>query len=172
MASLQLDDSIHNLFISFLKNKNHSTELLNRTSSALFINSSVVQGSVLGPSSFYIYASSLVLKELHWLEIDDRIEYKIALQMYKCLSNKGPAYLTRDLVPVASLPEKQRLRSAKSKDVVANKHKLKSLGLSRFSVSGPKLWNNLPNSLKSSSSTKSFGRSPKTYLFNKSFPPS
>ena len=68
--------------------------------------------------------------------------------MYKCLSNEGPAYLTSDLVPVANLPEKQRLRSAKSKDVVPNKLKLKSLGLRRFSVSGPKLWNNLPNSLK------------------------
>ena len=88
--------------------------------------------------------------------------------MYKCLSNEGPAYLTRDLVPVASLPEKQRLRSGKSKDVVPNKHKLKSLGLRRFSVSGPKLWNNLPNSLKSSSSTKSFCRSLKTYSINHS----
>ena len=75
-----------------------------------------------------------VLKELHWLKIDERIEYKIALQTYKCLSNDGPAYLTRDLVPVASLPEKQRLKSAKSKDAVPNKHKLKSLGLRRFSV--------------------------------------
>ena len=110
-----------------------------------------------------------VLKELHWLEIDEIIELKIALQMYKCLSNEGPAYLTCDLVPVASLPEKQRVKSAKSKNVVSNKHDLKSLGLRRFSVSGPKLWNNLPDSLKSSSSTKSFCRSLKTYLFNKSF---
>ena len=39
-----------------------------------------------------------VLKELHWLKIDERIEYKIALQMSKCLSNEGSAYLTRDLV--------------------------------------------------------------------------
>ena len=98
-----------------------------------------------------------------------RVEFKIALHMYKCLSNEGSAYLTRDLVPVASLPEKQRLRSAKSKDVVPNKHKIKSLGLRRLSVSGPKLWNNLPNSLKSSSSTKSFCRFLKTYPFNKSF---
>ena len=113
-----------------------------------------------------------VLKELHWLKIDERIEYKIALQMYKCLSNEGSAYLTRDLVPVATLPEKQRLRSAKSKDVVPNKHKLKSLRLRWFSVNGPKLWNNLPNSLKSSSSTKSFCRPLKTYLFNKSLPSS
>ena len=51
----------------------------------------------------------------------------------------GSAYLTRDLVPVANLPEKQRLRSAKSKDVVLNKQKLNSLGLRGFNVSGPKL---------------------------------
>ena len=51
-----------------------------------------------------------VLKELHWLKIYERIEYKIALQMYKCLSNEGSAYLTSELVPVASLPEKQRLK--------------------------------------------------------------
>ena len=48
-----------------------------------------------------------VLKELHWLKVDGRIEYKIALQVYKCLSNEGSAYLTRDIVPVDSLPEKQ-----------------------------------------------------------------
>ena len=92
--------------------------------------------------------------------------------MYKCLSNEGLACLTRDLVPVASLPEKQRLRSAMSKDVVPNKHKLKSLGLRRFRVSGPKLWNNLLNSPKSSSSSKSFCRPLRTYLFDKSFPSS
>ena len=113
-----------------------------------------------------------VLKKLHRLKIVEKIEFKIALQMYKCLSNESLAYLTRDLVPVASLPEKQRLRSAKSKDVVPNKHKLKSLELRRFSVSGFKFWNNLPINFKSSSSTKSFCQSLKTYLFNKSIPPS
>ena len=92
---------------------------------------------------------SPVLKEL-------KIEFKIALQMYMCFSNEGFEYFTCDLVLVASLLGKQRLRSTKSKDVVPNNHKLKSLRLRRFSVSGPKLWNNLPNSLKSSSSTKSF----------------
>ena len=97
---------------------------------------------------------------------------KCSLQMYKCSSNEGFAYLTLDLVPVASLPEKQRMRSAESKDAVPNKHKLKSLRLRRFSVSGPKLRNNLPNSLKSSSLTKLFCRSLKTYVFNKPIPSS
>ena len=55
MASLQLDDSIHtHLLISFFKNRTHSTKFLNKTSSALSINSSVVQGLVLGTSSFII----------------------------------------------------------------------------------------------------------------------
>ena len=155
----------------------------------------VPQGSVLEPLLIFLYTGDLVRIVMKYklgfhLYADDTriyghcndegteklqmriIRFKIALQMYKRLFNEGSAYLTRDLVPVASLPEKQRLRSVKSKDVVPIKQKLKSLGLRRFSVSGPKLWNNLPNSLKSSSSTKSFCRSLKTYLFNKSFPPS
>ena len=55
--------------------------------------------------------------------------------MYKCLSNEGSTYLTHDLISVASLPKKQRLRSAQSKNIVPNKHKLKSLKLTRFSIS-------------------------------------
>ena len=55
-----------------------------------------------------------VLKKLHWLKIDEKTEFKKTLQVLKCLSNEGYAYLTRDLVPVASLPEKQRLRSSKT----------------------------------------------------------
>ena len=34
---------------------------------------------------------TLILKELHWLKIDGRTEYKIALQMCKCFSIEGPA---------------------------------------------------------------------------------
>ena len=48
-----------------------------------------------------------VVEELHWLKIAKIIEYKIALQMYQCLSNEGFEYLTRDHVPVASLLKKQ-----------------------------------------------------------------
>ena len=43
----------------------------------------------------------------HWLDIDKKDEFKIALQMCMYFSNKILAYVTRDLVPVANLPEKQ-----------------------------------------------------------------
>ena len=65
MASLQLDDSIHNLLISIFLNRTHSTKFLNRTSRALSINFSGVQGSVTDPSSFIINANSL--KPVHAL---------------------------------------------------------------------------------------------------------
>ena len=67
-----------------------------------------------------------VIKSLYSLKIDDKSSFKKALQMYKCLSYEVLAYLICDLVPVASLSEKQRLRSAKSNDVVANKCNLES----------------------------------------------
>ena len=63
MASLQLDDSIHNLLILFFLNRTHSTKFITKTFSALSINSSVIQGSVFGPLSFIINASSL--KRVH-----------------------------------------------------------------------------------------------------------
>ena len=47
--------------------------------------------------------------------------------MYKCLSNEGLAYLTRDLVPVARLPGQQKLRSAESKNAIPNKLKFKPI---------------------------------------------
>ena len=30
-----------------------------------------------------------VCKKLHWLKVEEKIEFKIALQVYKCLSNGG-----------------------------------------------------------------------------------
>ena len=59
LASLPLPDNIYNLLISFLSNRSHSTIHNNKLSSILPINSSVVQGSVLGPSTFIINASTL-----------------------------------------------------------------------------------------------------------------
>ena len=41
--------------------------------------------------------STPVLRELRWLEIDQMIDSKVSLQMYKCLSNDGFAYLTLKL---------------------------------------------------------------------------
>ena len=58
-AALPLDDNIYNLLLSFLNNRTHSTLYNNKYSSILPINFRVVQGSVLGPSTFIINTSTL-----------------------------------------------------------------------------------------------------------------
>jgi hypothetical protein len=38
-----------------------------------------------------------VLNELHWLRVKERIEYKVILLTFKCLTKSAPSYL-RDLI--------------------------------------------------------------------------
>ena len=40
-----------------------------------------------------------VLINLHWLPIDHRILYKILLNVFKCLNNLAPGYLTELVIP-------------------------------------------------------------------------
>ena len=35
-----------------------------------------------------------LLKKLHWLPVEQRIQFKIFLTTFKCLNGKGPGYLT------------------------------------------------------------------------------
>ena len=48
-----------------------------------------------------------LLKELHWLPISYRIEFKIRLLTYKCLNNLAPQYLS-DLLQVRDCPRQTR----------------------------------------------------------------
>ena len=45
-----------------------------------------------------------VLKALHWLQIEERIQYKMILQVHKCLKMESPSYLSSKLSTVSSLP--------------------------------------------------------------------
>ena len=51
------------------------------------------------------------LATLHWLRLPERVEYKVALMAYRVLHSLAPQYLDQ-LVPVADLPGRRRLRSA------------------------------------------------------------
>ena len=53
------------------------------------------------------------LKELHWLPVAHRIQYKVALLMFMVHDNRCPVYLSESVQPVSSNPVRQRLRSEK-----------------------------------------------------------
>jgi hypothetical protein len=102
-----------------------------------------------------------VLRELHWLPIDKRIEFKLATLTFKVLENSQPAYLSELLrrhVPTRSLRS-----TGKNLLVIPN---IKSAnGRRSFSFAGPAIWNSLPESIRNSTSLTIFRKQLKTHLF-------
>ena len=107
---------------------------------------------------------TLVLKMLHWLPVNLRIEYKILLLTYKILHGAAPAYLT-DLVNIYT--PTRSLRSAEEELLVVPRSRTTHYGDRAFSILAPKLWNNLPHNIKEASSVPTFKKRLKTYLFQK-----
>ena len=102
-----------------------------------------------------------VLRELHWLPVEFRIQYKINLQVFKSLNEMSPQYLSEKL----RLKNSNGLRSDNKKQLYIPKSRLKSYGDRAFSVAGPKLWNSLPDKLRLCTKLCTFKRELKTYLF-------
>jgi hypothetical protein len=100
------------------------------------------------------------LRRLHWLPVNLRIKYKIALLTYKTLQNKQPAYLHDLLSPV---PLSNRRSSNKNllQAVGANTN----TGKRAFCHCAPSIWNALPLSLRLPQPITSFRSNLKTYLF-------
>ena len=46
---------------------------------------------------------TLLLHELHWLKVEQRIEYKLAVLVYRCLHGTAPPYLASDFRCVADI---------------------------------------------------------------------
>src|SRR6218665_2839603 len=59
LASLNIPDEIYNWLVTFLNGRSHVTRYAGQTSSIAYINASVIQGSVIGPSSYDMLASDL-----------------------------------------------------------------------------------------------------------------
>jgi len=139
----------------------------------------------------YSVTSPPILKSLHWLKINERIEYKLLSLTYKALTTAQTTYLH-------SLISVQPPRATRSSSVVTlSRLPTSSLRITSrsFRSASPHLWNQLPVSFRQScikhpaddvtlcnspptcsplspSITHSLFHSRlKTHLFHKSFPP-
>ena len=107
-----------------------------------------------------------LLKQLHWLPIQTRIDYKLATLAFRHFDGSLPQYLSSRL----DIYEPSRsLRSSNDRLLRVPRWKLKSFGYRSFSYQGPVVWNSLPTDLKLSSSLSSFKSRLKTQLFKKSY---
>lgn len=107
-----------------------------------------------------------VLKQLHWLPVNQRINYKILLLTYKALNGQAPSYITELLEPYAPT---RNLRSSSKNLLKIPPVKLVSYGHRCFSFAAPSLWNSLPDIIRQSSSLPSFKTYTKTNLFKKCY---
>lgn len=104
-----------------------------------------------------------LLKELHWLPVKQRIEYKLYTIIYQCLNDADyPVYLSELVVPHAPT---RHLRSANNLTLSQPRTRLCRYGDRSFRYSAPHLWNSLPEMLRKSPTLSNFKTSLKTYLF-------
>ena len=105
------------------------------------------------------------LVKLHWLQIPERIEYKILLLVFKALSSKGPRYLTEMFVPYKP---SRTLRSS-SQYLLTERRCEMRYGERALASCGPFLWNKIPIHVRESESVAIFKSRLKTFLFKRSY---
>ena len=108
------------------------------------------------------------LKQAHFLPIRRRIEYKIALTVFKCLNNIAPRYVSNLITPQIQSVKALRCDNDFFKLTVPPLSQLRQTERS-FSYCGPTVWNQLPYRLRTMSDVKVFKSELKTYLFKKAF---
>ena len=111
-----------------------------------------------------------LLRELHWLRMSQRIDYKLAVLVYRCLNGMAPSYLANDFQCVANLDAQRYLRSASTSTLVVPVTRLSTVGDRAFPVAAARVWNSLPVDVTSSPSLSTFKRRLKTELFVRSYP--
>jgi len=105
------------------------------------------------------------LRRLHWLPVRRRIEFKLALLIHKSLNGSTPRYLSDDCQLVSDVG-RRRLRSSDASTCLVPRTNT-GFGDRAFQVTGPRLWNSLPASLRQSDTTVGqFKKLLKTHLFS------
>ena len=100
-----------------------------------------------------------VLHQLHWLPVSYRIRFKICVLVYKCLNNTAPGYLC-DLIHLFLSARNTRRNDQLFLDVPFTVSAPRS-----FSTIAPRLWNDLPVFIRSSTSLDTFKSRLKTHYF-------
>ena len=109
--------------------------------------------------------SKPLLKELHWLPVQQRVTYKTSLLVYKTLQNKKPAYLHSLLTPY----EPARCLRSKEHSLLTKRHFNTAAASRAFRHSAPDTWNRLTLNTRCAASLGTFKKLLKTELFTSVF---
>eukprot|EP00745_Piridium_sociabile_P023788 TRINITY_DN3715_c0_g1_i1.p1 TRINITY_DN3715_c0_g1~~TRINITY_DN3715_c0_g1_i1.p1 ORF type:complete len:1177 (-),score=226.07 TRINITY_DN3715_c0_g1_i1:25-3555(-) len=108
-----------------------------------------------------------LLRQLHWLPVCARVEYKLATVCYRSLHGLSPAYIS-DLLTLY-LPSRS-LRSSNAGHLTIPRFNLKKYGGRSFAFVCPSTYNALPQALKKAPTLSAFKAGLKTHLFKLHLP--
>jgi len=103
-------------------------------------------------------------RRLHWLRMPERISFRLAVLVYRCLHGSAPGYLAADLQRVSHLNARRRLRSSTTSALVVPRTARSTIGDRTFPATAASVWNSLPESVRSSPSLQVFRSRLKTEL--------
>ena len=106
-----------------------------------------------------------LLRRLHWLRMPERISFRLAMLVYRCLHGSAPSYLASNLQRVSLLNASQRLHSSITSALVSSRTVRSTIGDRTFPATAASVWNNLPESVRSSPLLQVFRSRLKTELF-------
>ena len=95
-----------------------------------------------------------LFQQLGWMRFDERVLYKKAILMYKSLNNLAPSYLSNKFTYVHDIHNLD-LRSTRNQTLHVPKPNLE-MYRKTLAYSGPKIWNNLPESVRTAPTLGSF----------------
>ena len=112
-----------------------------------------------------------LLRELHWLRVPERIEFRLCVLAYRCLQGTAPPCLASGLHRTTEnpVPVRRSLRSADTTSLLVPSTRRATLGDRAFFVAAPRAWNSLSPALRGTTSLATFRRDLKAVLFRKSF---
>ena len=111
-----------------------------------------------------------LLRQLHWLKAPERVEFKLAVLVYKCRQRTVPSYLFEELCQPADFEARCRLWSASSSSLVVRRTRLSTIDDRAFPVAAARIWNGLPPHVTSAPSLPVSRSRLKTHLFRRCFP--
>ena len=92
--------------------------------------------------------SAAIRRDLHWLPIQFRIQYKLNSITRNCLVGRAPEYLIELCHSVNDIPARRNLRSSSQAQLLVPRYRKERSVRRGFSVSSPQLWNLLPSDIR------------------------
>ena len=114
------------------------------------------------PRCAHITVITPVLKQLHWLPVEKRVQYKVLLHTYKALNGTSPSYITN---LIEQYQPARSLRSQSRSQLRIPATRSETFGDRSFVKAAPQLWNGPPKEITNSGSILTFRRLLKTHLF-------